>query len=107
MASTPNLLGKESTLETPARKVLALTAGMVSDTVDLTTSAKGIWVYNGGVSDVTMVIVADGDTDGVAWTFATGVGLIIPLTVKRVLSTGSTNLAANLGGTFQCNLIME
>lgn len=107
MASTLNLLGKESTLETPARKVLALTSGMISDTIDLTTSAKGIWVYNGGTSDVTMVIIADGDTAGVAWTFAAGASLIVPLTVKRVLSTGSTNLVANIGGTFQCNLILE
>lgn len=107
MASTPNLLGKESTLETPARKVLALTSDMVSDTADLTTCANAIWVYNSGTSGVTMVIIADGDTSGVAWTFAAGLSLIVPLTVKRILSTGSTNLAANLGGTFQCNLILE
>lgn len=107
MASTPNLLGKESTLLTPARKVLALTSGMISDTVNLTTSAKGIWIYNSGASDVTMMIISDGDTAAVAWTFKAGMGLYVPVTVKRVLSTGSTNLVSAIGTTFQCNLVLE
>lgn len=84
----------QSSLEGPSRGAVALTYAMISDTVDLTLPAKAFWFYNGHSADVTLnVIPTDNeDADVVHFTLPAGGYATIPQSIRRIKSTGSTNL---------------
>jgi hypothetical protein len=67
----------------PARNAAAITP---SDTVDLTSPTRGLYV---GVSGDVVAIMADDGTTSVTFT-GLAAGVVHPLRVKRVKSTGTT-----------------
>ena len=90
-----------STRQSPAIEVVALTTAMVSDTVDLTTYAKALRVWNGSSGPVTLLVTPLTATSDLA---AAAVPITVPgggagyeaVSVRRIWSTGSTGLVAAL-----------
>lgn len=75
-------------LESPAKKLVAITP---SDTTELVTVVRGIYVGTGG----TLIVLAIEDSATVTLTNVPA-GSLIPIVAKRVHATGTT--AANLVG---------
>lgn len=92
----------------PARRVAELTAAQLSDTADLTSYAKALRVWNGSGATVTLKVQPLLGDQPVRITVPDGAAGYEPIGVRRVLSTGSTGLAAGLAaGTVQVLLLTE
>ena len=95
----------------PATRAVRLTAAMLSDTADLAAYAKALRVWNGSAGTVTLLItpltgVSDLAADAVPITIPAGAATLEPISVRRIWSTGSTNLAAGLAdGTVEVLLL--
>ena len=78
-----------SSYSDPASRASSITP---SDTTDLTSATRGIYTGTGG----TIVCILEGDTASV--TFANvPAGVVLPIRVKRVLSTGTTSTMGLIG----------
>lgn len=92
-----------STRQSPAVEAIALTAAMVSDTVDLSIYAKALRIWNGSSASVTLMVTPMSAASDLA---AAAVPITVPsgsvgyeaISVRRVWSTGSTGLVAGLAG---------
>ena len=86
--------------QSPALDAVKLTSAMLSDTVDLTTYAKALRIWNGSSGPVTVLVTphAAGDlaASAVPVTVPAGAVGYEAISVRRVWSTGSTGLAAAL-----------
>lgn len=109
-SSDPHANGAGGVLS-PARDAVKLTSAMLSDTTDLATYAKALRVWNGTTANVTLLVtpltgVSDLAADAVPITIPAGAATLEPISVRRIWSTGSTNLAAGLAaGTVEVLLL--
>jgi len=100
-----------ATRQSPAVEAVRLTAAMVSDTVDLSTYAKAIRLWNGSAAAVTLMVTplgAAGDAAAYAVpiTVPAGIPTYEPISVRRIWSTGSSGLLAGLAaGTIEVLLL--
>ena len=100
-AHADRLGGGAATRQSPADEVARLTQAMLSDTTDLTTYAKALRIWNGSAANVTLLVTplaagSDAAAAAVPITIPAGAALYEPISLRRVWSTGSTNLAAGL-----------
>lgn len=69
----------------PTDPAVQLAAVTPSDTVDLSQVARALWVGTAG----SVAVIASGDSSAVTLAGVNG-GTLLPIRVKRVLSTGTT-----------------
>ena len=98
--ATDELARTPSDRSSPAVDVVQLTSGMVSDTVDLTTSAKAIRIYvpstaSGAVTVRVTPLLSSSDSASVPITVPPGGLSYEAISVRRIWSTGSANLFAS------------
>ncbi len=86
----------DGTRSTPATRAENLISAMVSDTADLTNAAKAMLASNNGISMVVMAFIPADQTDPVTVPIPPGFWGVIPISARRILSTGSTGLVAGL-----------
>ena len=92
---------------TPATRAVNLTTGMISDTADLAGAAKALRIYNGSSAAITVLVTPEQQTDvtsagAIPITVPAGIAETVPLSVRRIWSTGSTGLAAGITAGTVC-----
>lgn len=96
---------------TPAEAGYNLTAAMMADDADLPIYGKALRIRNGSTADVKIVVTplhAATDTATIGFTIGAGEREILPVSVRRIWSTGSTGLAAALtAGTAEVQIFTE
>lgn len=78
-----------TSLNSPARSAFAITP---SDSIDLPETTRAIYTGVGG----TMVCILAGDTTAVTFD-SLPAGVVIPLRIRRILSTGTTSSMQLIG----------
>lgn len=92
LITAANPLEIADSVSAPASSIDTLTYAMTSDTTDLSVTARSLRVYNGSANPVTLMVLAEDDTNQKAITIPAGSLSYEPIKVKRILRTGSTNL---------------